>query len=116
MAGAAWTCETCGTELRGYWAHCGGTDEGDGCCLTFSGTQAFDWHLKSLVNGGCRPESELASLRNEKADHPRMMPRNENGVTVWSAWSDAPSTVGDNKNEEFKARMAQARASRNPTG
>lgn len=106
MAGIAWTCETCGQHLRGHWAHCGE------CCLTFSGTQAFDWHLRSLVHAGCRTETEMAALRNEKADHPRMMPREEHGVRVWQAWSDAPSTVGDKQNDEFKARMAHARAAR----
>lgn len=74
---ASWTCEECGQHLRGHWAHCGL------CCLTFSGTSAFDAHLKSLTNGGCHTEAKLFSLRT-KQGAPKFHVLTIDGVEVWT--------------------------------
>jgi hypothetical protein len=97
----AWTCADCGKRLRSHWAHC------PCCCLTFAGTSPFDAHLKSLVNAGCRPESELETLTVKKTGARRLMARDIDGIRVWQAWSElAVSAPHDGDSGAFGKRVA----------
>lgn len=75
----AWTCEGCGNRLRGHWLHC------VVCHLTAGGSQAFDAHLVSSVQGGCRTGEQLAGLVNKKTGEPRVVRAEIDGVTVWQS-------------------------------